>query len=320
MLTKEQLALRKLGLGGSEMAGVVGMNKYMAPIDVWRSKCDPTYEVAVTPPMERGDFLEDGIARWYAHRTGAELRDPGTLVHPSKELTIVRCTPDRIAKLSGSEVDLSVKSPGPWTQSDWGEPGTDEIPEAYLIQVQWELIILEALHGIRHAHVVAPLGNDLGIYNVRADANLQGYLLEAGKKFWNDFVLTQKPPPIDGSESCSKWVKGRFPKNTDKLVEATSEADELMRQLYETRMRAEEIELEKEALNSRLQELCGNHEGMIGRGWKLSWKNTKGSIKTDWEGVANELGVPDEVLQRHTRITAGSRRFLPTWEKPKESK
>lgn len=317
-LTKEQLAMRKQGLGGSEIAALVGLNKWMTPLDVWRSKCDPTYAVEVTAPMERGIYLEDGIAKWYAHRTGATLHETGTLVHPS--ISLVIATPDRIAKLPDSTVDVSIKSPGPWTQDDWGEPGTDEVPDAYLVQVQWELIVLGAHYDIRRAHVAAPLGNDLAIFNVLGDSDLQSHLVEQGQRFWRDYVQTGTPPPIDGSESSANFLKSRFPRNTDKTIPGDAETDELMRRLMSVRAAGAKAELDEKLIINRLKELCGFHEGIVGQGWKLSWKNTKGSTKTDWESVAKAMHPPLEVVERHTNITAGSRRFLPTWDKPKEAK
>lgn len=317
-LTKEQLEMRKKGLGGSEIAAIVGANKYMSPMDVWRAKCDPSYSVAVTPPMERGIYLEDGIAKWYASRTGATLSETGTLTHPS--ISLVMATPDRIAKLPDATVDVSIKSPGPFVQDEWGEPGTDEVPSSYLLQVQWELLILEAKWDIRRAHVVAPIGNDLHIYNVLADHELQSHLIEEGQKFWRDYVQTGTPPPLDGSESSSNYIKAKFPRNTGPVMVGDEETHFLMQRLFEVRADAAKTELEQELITQRLKDICGFHEGMTGKGWKLSWKNTKGSTKTNWEGVAKEMGASQEVINAHTSVTTGSRRFLPTWEKPKVKK
>lgn len=311
-LTPEQLELRKKGIGGSEIAAICGLNKYMGPVDVWRAKCDPTYVVSISAPMERGVYLEDGIANWYAARTGAKLHRTGTLVHPS--ISLVRCTPDRIAEFPESSVDVSIKSPGPFTQDEWGEPGTDQVPEAYFVQVQWELIILEALYDIRRAHVVAPLDNDLDVYNVLADADTQGHLIEEAQRFWRDHVVTQTPPPVDGFAGSTEWVKSRFPRNTDGMAQATVEANELMGRLQAVRDLKRAAKTEEESITNRLKELCGFHEGIAGDGWHITWRNVRPGYAVDWEAVANELGAPRDIVQKHTRITEGSRRFWPTWE------
>jgi putative phage-type endonuclease len=310
MLTYEQKKLRLEGIGGSEIAAIAGLNPYATALDVWRAKVQG-YEAPVTAPMERGTFLEDGVARWYAHRTGAQLREVGTLQHPT--LARVFCTPDRIASLS-AERDLSIKVPGPYVREQWGEAGTDEVPMTALLQVQWELIILEARFGIRVADVAAPIDGDLSVYPLVADADIQGRLVEIGQKFWRDHVETKTPPPVDGSESSTRWLAEQFPENRLPLRVATPEAESLMRKLFEARMAKAKSELEEEAAKNALKAILADAEGMQGNGWKVTWKTTKGSAKTDWEALAKEIGAPQELIQKFTRTTNGSRRFVPTWK------
>lgn len=308
MLTDEQKKLRLEGIGGSEIAALAGLNPHMTALDVYRCKVEG-FEPPQTHHMERGTFLEDGVARWYAHRTGAKLREVGTIRHPS--IARIICTPDRLATPpQGEEVDLSIKFPGIRSAAYWGEPGTDDVPEAYWCQVQWELIPLGVLYGIRRAHIAAPIDGDLRVYTVSGDPKAQAHLAEIAQKFWVDHVAKKVPPPIDGSDSAKAWLHDRFPENRTPLKIAPPEATELAQRYREHRRAREEHEkLEKECQN-RLKELIGDAEGIKGQGWFATWKAPKGSLFIDWEAIARALNPPDELIQRHTGLSQPTRRFL----------
>lgn len=315
MLTNEQKKLRLEGAGGSEIAAIAGLNPYATALDVYRAKVEG-YETPVTAPMERGTFLEDGVARWYAHRTGSQLREVGTIRHPS--LARVMCTPDRLAMPPhGSELDLSIKVPGPHVREQWGEAGTDDLPGQYIVQAQWELIVLEAHYGIRLAHVAAPIDGDLRIYTVTADSGIQSDLIELAQRFWRDHIETRTPPPVDGSKSSTRWLADTYPQHRSPLRVATPEANALMKRLQAALELKAEAEAEETATKNALKALLGDAEGMAGEGWRCTWKTTKGSLAVDWEAAAREAGVPEHIIEKHSRITKGSRRFLPTWSEPK---
>lgn len=313
-LSDEQKRLRLTGFGGSEIGALAGLNPYAGPIDVYRAKTDPDYVVPVTAPMERGIFFEDPTARWYAHRTGATLRETGTLVHPT--LARVLCTPDRLAKMpDGHEVDVSIKVPGPGTVEQWGTPGTDEVPDHANAQVQWELLVLEARYDIRRAVIVAPIGGDLAVYNVLADPEWQGHLVEIAHRFWKDHIEKRIPPPVDGSKSSANWLKEAYPVASGPMMPATGEADILMRKLHAARVEKKRLELEEELAKNRLRAIIGESEGMLGNGWRITNRNRKDSARTDWEAVAHEMAPPADIVRKHTSAVVGGRVFLPTWEK-----
>ncbi len=309
MLTPEQLKMRLSGCGGSEAGAVVGLNRHMTPLDVYRAKTEPGYEVPMTPPMERGAFLEDGVARWFAHRTGSTLRELGTIRHPAKSFAI--CTPDRLATRPGqAEIDLSIKVPGPYVRERWGEEGTDNVPEESLVQLQWELLILGPLYGITRGIIAAPIDGDLRTYPIEGDPEFQGMLLERVERFWVDHVLARKPPPVDGSESCEEWLNARFPRHLDaEHVQADSEAEELARTLRAAKAAGEEAAKKEAEAKNRLKAKVELAPGMVGDGWRISWKSNKGKAVTNWAAVAQELKASPELVAKHTEEKPGPRVF-----------
>jgi putative phage-type endonuclease len=93
-LTPEQLELRRSGIGGSDIAAILGLSPYATPLDVFRSKVE-NYVQSDSWAFRRGRLLEPVVAQIYAEETGAMLREVGTLRHPDR--SIVLATPDRIA-------------------------------------------------------------------------------------------------------------------------------------------------------------------------------------------------------------------------------
>lgn len=305
-LTKEQQAIRKLGVGGSEIAAVLGLSPYAGPLDVYLDKTEDR-EREPNHHMERGTFLEAGVADWYAHRTGMKLLTCDTLKHPAKPAV---CTPDRLT-VPGRL--LSIKVPGPYTRAQWGEDGTDEVPEPYMLQLQWEFLVLRAngfeLENV--AHLAAPIDGDLRIYPILSDAELQAMMLEKAERFWRDYVEKRVPPPPDGSDSCAEYLAKRYPRNTGGLVPASGEAAAWAEILRESREAKSQAEVKEKEARNQLVSLIGEADGMEGDGFRIMHTLVKGKTKTDWEAIATEAGVPRALIEKHTTLAAGYRRFVP---------
>lgn len=297
-LTEEQLKLRKQGIGGSEIAAIVGLNPFSGPLEVYLAKTEGrAFEGNFH--TERGTFLEDGAARWWAHRNGATMREVGTIQHP--DAPIVMCTPDRLAKLpDGSELDVSVKVPSRRSEEHWGENGTDDVPEQYLVQLQWELFILAKLEGITRGVIVAPF-DDLAAYPVAADLELQGMLVSAAEKFWMDHVEKRVPPPVDGSDFSSEWLQKRFPRVTRDVVQAPSEAETIARELARTKAAFRGLCARKDELENQLCELIGEAQGIEGRGWRATWTEVgESAVKATVRKAYRRLNFTAKGLERES--------------------
>jgi hypothetical protein len=61
------------------------------------------------------------------------------------------------------------------------------------------------------ARCIVDLGDRIDIRPVPFDADFAGEILDEVAKFYRDFVVTQRPPEVDGSDSYSEWIERRFP-------------------------------------------------------------------------------------------------------------
>ena len=73
MNREEFLARRKAGLGGSDIAAIVGISPWSTPRDIYLDKKGLAAPEQETDAMYWGTTLEDIVAREYSKRTGRKI-------------------------------------------------------------------------------------------------------------------------------------------------------------------------------------------------------------------------------------------------------
>lgn len=313
-LTAEQLALRRTGITGTDLPAILGLSAFSTPLEVFLEKKGLLPPKEQTEDMERGDFLEDGARRWYAHRTGAlRVDQPGTVV--SRRNPLVIATPDGVAHFTGDVRALEIKMPS--SPAGWGAPGTDAIPEWYLPQVAWELAALD----LPHADVFAVLDGKPRLYHVARDLELEGLLVEHAERFWRDHVVADKPPEATAKDADA--VKRWLPRSEtadylcfDALsLKARAEIEHYLHTHREAGDVAERLKHWETVAKMHV----GTAPGVIGlpedTGFhRLDWKSNRDGAETDWRKVAESVrdGTPfDEAVRQHTQQVPGKRPFVP---------
>ncbi len=322
-LTEKQLKMRRTGIGASEIAALAGLSKYSTPIQIYERK------VGLAPAesslrMDLGDLLEEPIAQLYARRTGTRLRKCVTLRHRTHEIALA--TPDRAVfrgevpaglPIRSAERLLQIKTTG-WRQRDeWGREGTDEIPEDYLAQVQWEMDVAD----VPLCDVAVLVDRDeFLVYTVARDPELVAGLHEVAARFWQDHVLPQRPPPPDASERYAEYLGRAFPREQSELLKPAPleiEATALALRGHEAAIKdlTQLAEVEKNTLRA----FIGEATGVTGSFGRITWKAARGSTRVDWEAAFNaaplDAATREQLITAHTHVTAGSRRLLKTWAK-----
>lgn len=193
MTRTEWLDARRQGIGASDAAAVCGVSPWATPLHVYLDKVG---ELPHTPeptdgPLYWGLRLEDVLAEEYERRTGRTVRKPVDGFLDRLSLGWQRATPDRIVMDDGRLLQLKTSLHG----KDFGEQGTDEIPEYYALQVTHEMIVT----GADTADLAVLIGgNDFRIYTVHFSDALATALTRIERDFW-DRVERRDPPPPDWS-------------------------------------------------------------------------------------------------------------------------
>ncbi|EOA2606900.1 lambda-exonuclease family protein, partial [Enterococcus hirae] len=75
MSHREWLEDRKRGIGGSDVATVLGLNKYKSPYQLWLEKTGQIeLKDSESEPAYWGNVLEEVVAKEFQERTGKKVR------------------------------------------------------------------------------------------------------------------------------------------------------------------------------------------------------------------------------------------------------
>ena len=261
-MTREQwLAERRKGIGGSDIAAVVGASPYQTAYDVWLEKTGRATDDIDSDVMYWGRVLEDLIAREYTLRTDNKVRRLNViLVHP--DYPFARANIDRLV-MEGNRIPfiyrtgkfqtsrmLECKTAGAHMSKQWGEPGTDQIPVHYAAQVQWYL----GITGLTTCDVAVLIGGQkFQLYTLHRDDEVIRSLFTAAAKFW-DLVESDTPP----SPQNLKDVAALYPTDDGEPVTATGEILNKIEELQRLKNEAKEVSARIKMLELAIKEYMGD--------------------------------------------------------------
>lgn len=262
---------RDSGIGGTDIAAILGMSPWRSPFDVWLSK---TGQLPAVPEDNRkrwGKRLQRVIADAYAEETGRPIEWlDRTFRHPTRPFQT--WSPDALCTRESRGLDA--KTCG-FDQADkWGDTGTNQVPDYVALQNHWYLSAAEDRDFWDVALLVA--GSDFRIFTTARDIEVEGMILAAGEKFWKDHVLGNKAPAITATDTTTEWLKRRFPRNNGALRDATGEEITLLLD-YKARKEALKSQDKQVAdIEANIKALIGNDDG-IKWGWnKVTFKLVPG--------------------------------------------
>lgn len=187
----EWLELRRSGLGGSDMAAVLGLSRYATPLQVYLDKVGPGTPREDRDEMRWGRLLEPLILDEYARTRGVEVRR-NLFVRDAER-------PWLIGTLDGLSAEgrvVECKAVGYQTAHEWGDEGSDFVPTEYLVQVQHYM----GLTGAAFADVVALFGGQrLRVFTVARDEDLLAVLRGRAAEFWAR-VMDRDPPAPEADD------------------------------------------------------------------------------------------------------------------------
>lgn len=282
--TAAQLERRRQSLGASEIAAVCGIDPFRGVWDVWASKMGLATSESNTA-SEMGHLFERPLLEHYSKKSGIALEYPATMTHPT--LSWVTATPDGLA----ADRVVQVKVVGANRAHKW-EQG---VPDYVACQVQWEMFVT----GKPLAVVVACVGGtDYRALDVVADSELQESLLEIGKRFWFDHVVSQIPPTPDTSEACRQALSARYRNVGTDLLPANELLVSMAREYKRLGAQIAQLEQDQRGIANTMRAAIGERSGFEFPGGRVQWHAEKG--KPLYKALALELGATPEQIAQHT--------------------
>ena len=252
---------RQTYIGGSDIAGILGVSPWATRVSVWQRKVDLP-EDSPPPPAKkklfnRGKLWEQVVGEMLV----AKLTDQGHKVtvlsanhrYIDPDVPYFAAEIDYEIKLDDIPdiVNVELKTVHPNATREWGEEDTDECPLQYAAQAAWGLGITR-----RNCCIVAPLfgADEIRAYPiVRDDVTIQG-MRDQARDFWELYVLPKKAPePINLAD-----VDRLFKRDAERQVFADPE---LVERLLRYRAIEAEIDartLERDVLEFQVKRFMGD--------------------------------------------------------------
>lgn len=193
---------RAAGIGGSDIAAVVGLSPWKSPFTLWHEKKGNLPAGSIDPELAYwGHALEEVVAQRFAEEhPDLSLSHGGSHVGARPWML---ANPDCMLynAVTGGLGVLEVKTAR--FPDGWGKTGSDDIPIHYRCQVQWYLAVLD----LPVAWVAVLIGgSDYREYEIERDHGDEMALREAASAFWRS-VQTDDEPPLDVSDSTYQTVR-----------------------------------------------------------------------------------------------------------------
>jgi len=298
--SREWLEARRSGIGGSDVAAVVDLSPWRSAFEVFLDKRGELAEpMPDSEPMRWGRILEPVLREQYELQTGRTVK---------ADVPMLRCVahPHMLANLDGIEPSYKrvIEFKTARSGNGWGEDGSDQVPLAYMLQVQHYMYIT----GFEMADVAVLIGGcDFRIMHIDADRDLQDMLVEAEHVFWQRVQNNDPPPCRDIKDARLRW--GHLAARGTVLADAADLS--AVEQLHETQELLKDLKASESEQKAILMQRLGEAGDMLvdpatGNAlvtWKLG-NGPRGFAMDDFQ-----MEHPD-LYQRYIRPGKPVRRFL----------
>lgn len=307
---------RQTGIGGSDVAAILGLSKWKTPLDVYLAK---TGEVDHEQSQAAyfGTILEDIVAKEFSKRTGLKVQkvnqqlSKNVWMHANLDRAVVNpeisgtvrvqdeAKQAETGRMLTTDTILECKTSNAFTADAWGDTQEYEIvrgkvvtehriPIAYEAQVQWYMGVTGA---IRCYVAVLIGGQDFRIYEVPRNEDVISALQEKCGLFWNEYVLKGiTPDPVTIEDAFKLW-----PRDTDGMIEATQEDSIAIGELLNIDAKIKELNSQKDELKKQLIFRLKDAQGFTIGGQKVVSYKAQSTTRIDSTRLKKES--PETYLQ-----------------------
>ncbi|GAA5003582.1 YqaJ viral recombinase family protein [Acinetobacter puyangensis] len=282
------LAGRKKGIGGSDVAAILGFSPYKSPYALWLDKTGRSEKKeSQSESAHFGNLLEDVVAKEFSRRTGMKVQRVTQQLsldeHPWALGNIDRAiiNPEIAGNVRFKNGELTTdkllecKTASEYMSKLFGEEGTDQVPDYYLTQCLWYLLIT----GCKEIHLATLIGgNKFRMYRIERDEDLIQSIFSQVKAFWFNHVIADVPP----DPTCFDDVLHRWSKHiTGKQVEADFEHIKLGEEFVAVQSRQKADKAREDEIKLKIVSTMQDAEMMISQGKTLFTYKEQSSTRID---------------------------------------
>lgn len=204
---EEWLSCRSHGIGGSQAAAAIGMNKYQSNVDLWRIKThrDKPPDLSNNPAVQYGKQAEEHIRAMFSldhPEYDIDYHEYRMYAKDDEQWLYATLDGELTHKEASERGILEIKTATIQNSSQW-EEWTDRIPDSYYIQLLhqmlatgWDFAILRAY--IRYYNRDGELNATVRDFRVNRKDVLEDMdmLIDKERRFWQCVINDTQPPMI----------------------------------------------------------------------------------------------------------------------------
>lgn len=294
---------RNNGVGGSDIAAILGFNKYRNIVSVWLEKTGQMPSGEDNFKMEMGRRLEPVVADMFAERNpDLKIRKNNYLLqHDTIDCMLANVDREVICPKRGRGI-LEIKTTGAYLKQEWT---SDTVPDMYMCQLQWYL----AVTGYNFGYFAVLIGGneDFKTYYVERNERIIANLESKAVEFW-ELVTSMTVPDIDGTDASAEALKILYPPDRTSVDEVYFglDTESLAMELYEIKQQEKALEARKQALENEFKSRLGiAQQGRIGA-YTVKWAFTAGRSGIDTDKLKTDF---PEIYEECAKVGKPSRRF-----------
>lgn len=292
------LKLRNSGIGGSDAAAVLGLNKWKSPFQLWLEKTGQTEpdDLSQNEYVYWGNVLEQVVADRFCELKGKKVRHQGMMANNKSPWLLANV--DRM--VVGENAGLECKTANGFATKEWED---DKLPTTYYCQCQHYMMAT----GCDKWYIAVLIGGNHFVWKEipRNEDDIKA-LYDAEKQFWEVNVLQSIMPDVDGSDSCTKALQNKFTGGQVEAVAMPNESVKLLELIDGFEHEKEEVENNLNETKNKLCLLLGNNEVGYAGDRKVTWKVQNGRTSVDSKRMKMEI---PNVYQKYVKIGAPYRKL-----------
>jgi len=258
-------ALRQAGIGGSDVAALLGMDRYKSPFGLWLEKRGEMPDRPVPEKLARAAYWghkhERDMSERFCELTGMRTRRIGLIRHETDEWR--RANLDyRVLGCPDGPCGLELKNRSYYKAREWGETGDpDGVPDKEALQTVHYL----AVTGFSHFHVGVLLeGNDDRWYRIDRDEQLIDDVVAMERSFM-ERVWSGEAPPLDGHAALTELMAVLYAGDEDARKELDPvKVESLLSRRAMLKAQIAQAAEEVDGCENQLKELLGEAEVAVG--------------------------------------------------------
>jgi putative phage-type endonuclease len=302
------LALRRRGIGGSDMGKILGVSEWGTAVDVWLEKTGRKASEPENVAMWIGSALEDAVARRYADEKCVRVVRHNFLLWDDENHIVGNL--DRLVQEYASARPAyrgDVRTPlGLEVKTSGGAPWA-EVPEHYKAQVHTYMALAPSIMRFDVAVLFYGMAKEFRVFSEpRDDAIVDGLRMRC-REWWERHVVGDAAPePVCEDDCRNLWGASR-----DRKVIASQSVVEAVDAIKRFGSQVAALEASIGDMKTLVMSAMEDGDVLVGAGGaKLAtWRSNKECVKTDWKAVALEAGASPDLIARFTEHKPGARVF-----------